>query len=289
MVANIFKKLGLAGVACIASASIGQAFAADLSPAYKAMPVKAVAPVANWTGLYIGGNVGYGWDSGSTAISGSTNNPGLAPGLAAIFAAGSYPAALSSSAKGVIGGGQIGYNWQMPSQWLIGLEADLQGSAIKGTTSQTQTPAFFDSTATSVTKSIDWFGTVRGRVGFLATPELLLYGTGGLAYGQTKSSFSTTDLTNGCVANATLCANGSSSSVRAGWTAGAGAEAMLGSNWSAKLEYLYVDLGRYSPSVTASTLPAVVFFNTSAQFHEQTVRVGLNYHFNWTGPVVAKY
>ena len=146
-----------------------------------------------------------------------------------------------------------------------------------------------DSTSTGVTKSIDWFGTVRGRVGFLATPQVLLYGTGGLAYGQTKSSFTTTDVTFGCIANATLCANGSSSSVRAGWTAGAGAEAMLGSNWSAKLEYLYVDLGRYSPSISTSTLPAVVFFNTSAQFHEQVVRVGLNYHFNWTGPVVAKY
>jgi outer membrane immunogenic protein len=289
MIANVFKKLGLAGVACIAAAWIGPALAADLSPAYKAMPMKAVAPVSNWTGLYIGGNVGYGWDSGSTGISGTTNNPGLAPGLAAIFAAGSYPAALSTSAKGVIGGGQIGYNWQMPSQWLIGLEADLQGSGITGSASQTQTPAFFDSTSTGVTKSIDWFGTVRGRVGFLATPQVLLYGTGGLAYGQTKSSFTTTDVTFGCIANATLCANGSSSSVRAGWTAGAGAEAMLGSNWSAKLEYLYVDLGRYSPSISTSTLPAVVFFNTSAQFHEQVVRVGLNYHFNWTGPVVAKY
>jgi len=289
MIANAFKKLGLAGLACIAAASIGPAFAADLSPAYKAMPMKAVAPVATWTGLYIGGNVGYGWDSGSTGISGSTTNPALAPGLAAIFAAGSYPAALSTSAKGVIGGGQIGYNWQMPSQWLIGLEADLQGSGITGSASQTLTPALLPSTSTGVTKSIDWFGTVRGRVGFLATPEVLLYGTGGLAYGQTKSSFNTTDLTNGCVANATLCANGSSSSVRAGWTAGAGAEAMLGSNWSAKLEYLYVDLGRYSPSFSSSTFPSVVFFNTSAQFHEQTVRVGLNYHFNWTGPVVAKY
>jgi outer membrane immunogenic protein len=288
MVAKFFKMLGLASVACIAAASIGPAFAADLSPAYKAMPVKAVAPVSNWTGFYVGGNVGYGWDSGSTSISALSTDPVLAPVLAAILAAGSYPAALSTSAKGVIGGGQIGYNWQLPSQWLIGLEADLQGSGIKGTTSQTLTPALFSVTSTGVTKSIDWFGTVRGRVGFLATPQLLLYGTGGLAYGQTKSSFTTTDLTNGCVANVSLCANGSSSSVRAGWTAGAGAEAMLGSNWSAKLEYLYVDLGRNSLSVPASTVPAIVF-NTSAQFHEQTVRAGLNYHFNWTGPVVAKY
>jgi outer membrane immunogenic protein len=289
MIANVFKKLGLAGVACVAAVSIGPALAADLSAAYKApMLMKAVAPVSTWTGLYIGGNVGYGWDSGSTGISALSTDPALAPFLAATLAAGSYPAALSTSGKGVIGGGQIGYNWQMPSQWLIGLEADLQGSGIKGSASQTLTPALFPTTSTGVTKSIDWFGTVRGRVGFLATPEVLLYGTGGLAYGQTKTSFTTTDLTNGCIANGSLCANGSSSSVRAGWTAGAGAEAMLGSNWSAKLEYLYVDLGRNSLSIPSSTFPAIVF-NTTAQFHEQTVRVGLNYHFNWTGPVVAKY
>jgi outer membrane immunogenic protein len=287
MVANIVKKLGLASIGWFAAASFGAAVAADLPPAYKA-PVKAVAMVSNWTGLYIGGNVGYGWDSGATGISALSTDPTLAPALAAVLAAGSYPASLSSSAKGAIGGGQIGYNWQMPSQWLIGIEADLQGSGIKGSASQTLSPAFFDTTSTGVTKSIDWFGTLRGRLGLLATPQVLLYGTGGLAYGQTKTSFTTTDLTIGCIPGASLCANGSSSSVRAGWTAGAGAEAMLGSNWSAKLEYLYVDLGRRSLSIPASTIPAIAF-NTSAQFREQIVRVGLNYHFNWAGPVVARY
>jgi outer membrane immunogenic protein len=287
MVARIVKKLSLASIVLIAAAS-SAAVAADLSPAYK-MPVKALAPTLNWSGFYLGGNIGYGWDSGSTAISGSTNNPALAPAIAAIFAAGSYPASLSSNAKGVIGGGQIGYNWQMPSSWLVGLEADIQGSGIKGSTSQTMFPVGFDTTATTAGKSIDWFGTVRARLGFLLTPQWLLYGTGGLAYGQTKTTFVTTDLTGGCVANATLCANGSSSGVRTGWTAGGGVEAMLGSNWSAKLEYLYLDLGRRSASISTSTLPGTVFFNSSAQFHEQTVRLGLNYHFNWAGPVVAKY
>jgi outer membrane immunogenic protein len=285
---KIVRKLGLlAGAVSIAAACSGAAVAADLSPAYKA-PVKAIAPAANWSGLYIGGNVGYGWDSGSTGISAASTDPALAPALAAIVGAGSYPAALSPSAQGVIGGAQIGYNWQLPSQWLVGLEADLQGSGIKGSDSQTRSPAFFDATSTGVTKSIDWFGTVRGRVGFLATPQWLLYGTGGLAYGQTKSSFTTTDLTTGCVPNATFCANGASSDVRTGWTAGAGAEAMLAPNWSVKVEYLYVDLGRRSMNIPASTVPAIVF-STSTPFREQIVRVGLNYHFDWTGPVVAKY
>jgi outer membrane immunogenic protein len=285
---KIVRELGLAGVVLIAAAGSGAAVAADLSSAYKA-PVKAIAPVAIWNGFYVGGNVGYGWDSSSTtSISAASTDPALAPAVAAIVGAGSYPAALSPSAQGVIGGGQIGYNWQLPSPWLIGLEADLQGSGIKGSDSQTRSPALFDMTSTGVTKSIDWFGTVRGRVGFLATPQWLFYGTGGLAYGQTKSSFTTTDLTAGCVPNATLCANGASSGIRTGWTAGAGAEAMLAPNWSVKVEYLYVDLGRRSMNIPASTLPAVVFGSSTA-FREQIVRAGLNYHFNWTGPVVAKY
>jgi outer membrane immunogenic protein len=286
-VLNIIKKLGLAGVVWIAAASAGAAVAADLSPAYKAR-VAAVAPAPTWTGFYIGGNVGYGWDSGSTGISALSTDPALAPILAAILGAGSYPAALSPSAKGVIGGGQIGYNWQSSSQWLIGLEADLQGSGIRGSAGQALSPALFDATSTSVTKSIDWFGTVRGRVGFLVTPQWLLYGTGGLAYGQTRSSFNTTDLTVGCIPLGSLCATGASSGVRTGWTAGAGAEAMLVPNWSVKLEYLYVDLGRRTMNAPAFTVPAIVF-STSTSFREQIVRVGLNYHFDWTGPVVARY
>ena len=129
---------------------------------------------------------------------------------------------------------------------------------------------------------------VRGRIGLLPTQQLLLYVTGGLAYGQTKASFNTTDVPFGCIPNATICANGASSSVRAGWTVGAGAEAMLAPNWSVKAEYLYIDLGNRSLSVPAFTVPAIVF-TTSTPFHEQIARVGLNYHFNWAGPVVAKY
>ena len=153
----------------------------------------------------------------------------------------------------------------MPSQWLIGLEADLQGSAIKGTTSQTQTPAFLDSTTTSVTKSIDWFGTVRGRVGYLITPTLLLYGTGGFAYGGVDAF--------------------QQSSTFTGWTAGGGVEWLFAPHWSAKAEYLYVNLTSSGNNGGGS------LWQVSNNIHPQinVVRVGVNYHFNWTGPVVAKY
>jgi outer membrane immunogenic protein len=284
------KKLALASVVGIAAISAGAAVAADLPAAYR-LPVKAVVapPAPSWTGFYIGGNVGYGWDNTSSGVSAASTDPTLAPALAAELAAGVYPTSLSPSAKGVIGGGQVGYNWQLASQGLIGLEADLQGSGIKGSASQTLSAPLFDTTSTGVTKSIDWFGTVRGRLGLLVTPQWLLYGTGGFAYGQAKSSFSTTDLTAGCVPpGISICAAGASSGVRTGWTAGAGAEAMLTPNWSVKVEYLYVDLGSSALSIPSSTIPAIVF-GTSTTFREQIARVGVNYHFDWNGPVVARY
>ncbi|WP_204277303.1 outer membrane protein, partial [Klebsiella oxytoca] len=78
---------------------------------------------------------------------------------------------------------QIGYNWLAAPRWVVGLEADLQASGIRGSAYQVTTPPFADQTGTGVSKSIGWFGTVRGRVGFLIDPQWLLYATGGLAYG----------------------------------------------------------------------------------------------------------
>ncbi len=206
------KKLALAGVVA-AGVALGPAHAADLAPTYKA-PVKAFAPVQTWDGFYVGGNVGYDWSTGSTGISALSTDPALAAPLAAFIAAGSFPTSLSPSAKGVIGGIQAGYNWQVAPQWLVGL-----------------------ATSTTVTKGIDWFGTVRGRVGVLVAPQWLLYGTGGFAYGRTKSSFSTTDVTSGCGVGLTICASGASSGTSTGWTAGAGTEVMFAPNWSFKAEY----------------------------------------------------
>lgn len=285
MLSSGARKLTLAGAACMAVLAISSAGAADLAPVYRKAPVMALAPT--WTGFYIGGNVGYGWDKGSSGLSAFATDPVIAPALADVLAAGSYPSSFSPNARGVIGGGQIGYNWQVSPQWLFGLETDLQASDIKGSVSQTLFPALFDTTSTSFTKSIEWFGTVRGRVGFLVNPQWLLYGTGGLAYGRTKTTFGTVDVTSGCIVGGTICAGGSLSDVHVGWTAGAGVEAMVAPNWSVKLEYLYVDLGKQTFDIPSFTVP--VTFTTSTHFQEHIVRGGLNYHFNWGGPVVARY
>ena len=161
----------------VASFSVASALAADLPlRTYTKAPVY-VEPVYDWTGFYIGLNGGYSWGNSSNT-----------------FTAGTLPVTTASQhMNGWVFGGQAGYNWQM-SQWLFGLETDIQGSGIKGTATQALTPALFDATSTAVTKPIDWFGTVRGRLGVLATPQWLLYATGGLAYGQTKTGFTTTML-----------------------------------------------------------------------------------------------
>jgi outer membrane immunogenic protein len=139
------------------------------------------------------------------------------------------------------------------------------------------------------TYKLDWFGTVRGRVGLLATPQLLLYATGGLAYGHVGANAPTIGLGWG--------------GTHAGWTVGGGGEYLFSNNWSIKLEYLYMDLGNFGgASVTTTTTtnalstPAVGFntvttlVSTAAwrtHFTDNIVRVGINYHFS--GPVVAKY
>lgn len=274
MLTSVSKKLVLASVAWIAVTCGGAAVAAD----FPVRPIVVAAPVPNWAGLYLGGNIGYGWDSGSVVFPLRAVDPLLAGFVADATAAGMFPASLSPSAHGVIGGVQIGYNWLASPRWVIGLEADLQASGIKGSASQTMMPLFFDPTATGVTKSIGWFGTVRGRVGFLIDPQWLIYATGGLAYGETKLGFNTIDVPFGCLIGGTICANSTSSAVRVGWTVGAGVEAMLTPNWSFKLEYLYVDLGRRTADVSATTAPLI--FGTSAGFREQIVRIGFNYHFN---------
>src|SRR5262249_44495862 len=139
----------------------GPALAADLAtkPLYKAAP--AVVPVFSWTGFYIGGNVGYGWGDGKTDVS---------PGPNAATFVNLLPQTLSAKPDGVIGGGQFGYNWQTGT-WVWGLETDFQGSGVKGTV--TEAPIIQNNGTAfpgagnniTITQKLDWFGTVRGRLG----------------------------------------------------------------------------------------------------------------------------
>lgn len=148
----------------------------------------------------------------------------------------------------------------------------------------------------SVNTAVDYLGTVRGRLGFLVTPTLLIYGDGGFAYGgvhegvDIASTFPPTGL-------GLSPAFGSVTNTRTGWTAGGGLEWLFSPNWSLKAEYLYYDLGRVTFGVgglTQFTERPALFTDlpvASTRFNGHIVRVGLNYHFDWWGPapVVAKY
>ena len=189
----------LLSAACLLGMAIS-ASAADLAARpYTKAPVM-VADVYNWTGFYIGGNVGYSWGR-------SEDTSTLANGAGTVL----FTSFDSTNLDGIVGGGQIGYNWQ--SQSLVwGLEADIQGTDEKGSRAFTCptgictpfVPIVFNgigvpvaririgtpgpAVPVSLNQSLDWFGTARGRIGFLVSPRILFYGTGGLAYGEVKSS-----------------------------------------------------------------------------------------------------
>jgi outer membrane immunogenic protein len=258
-------KVVLGAVAALGLAtSVSVATAADLR-----MPVKAPAmvPVYNWTGFYVGGNIGYSF--GRSRHDWSAIGPGGTVGLTG---------SNSHNLDGVVGGGQIGYNWQV-TNWVVGLEADFQGTGERGSNSGiclatiACTRSFFD-----VSQRLEWFGTLRGRVGYTVAPTWLLYGTGGLAYGHVKT---TVDATIAGVAG-----TAGSSETAVGYTVGGGIEAALGGNWTGKAEYLYVDLGKVSGSYAAQAGT----LQLDSRVTDHVLRFGVNYHFPAAmGPVVAKY
>jgi len=157
-----------------------------------------------------------------------------------------------------------------------------------------QSPTAIVTQTTTAQQSTDWYGTVRGRLGWLATPNLLLFGTGGFAYGRVSDSanvaFSTsvsivspiTGFAFSCAAGP--CYLGSSSAIRTGWTAGGGLEWLLDQHWSAKIEYQFVDLGTETVLLTAlcsGTNCGGKISSFNAVFHDRfnVVRLGLNYRF----------
>jgi outer membrane immunogenic protein len=262
----------LAAFAVISLSSV--ASAADLpvkAPVYKAPVYKApvVAPYI-WTGFYAGANIGYSWGNANGNISD--------PSLTLFGLPGSFP--ISLKPDGLIGGGQIGYNWQANNTWVFGLEADFQGSAEKDSTSFSDPWAapnspYTGTLAQTIEAKILWFGTVRGRVGVLVTPTILLYGTGGLAYGGTSVSGS--GIVAGAITGTSYTLSNSKTSV--GWTLGAGVEGAIPntSNWTWKLEYLYLDLGSQSGSGMDAVFSTNYTWNV--KFTDNIVRVGVNYRF----------
>jgi|SRR5665213_236725 len=247
--------------------------AADLAARpYTKAPPMAAAEVYNWTGFYIGGHVGYGWGRSTTDT---------------FSAAGALLDTTSNDPGGAFGGGQIGYNWQFSPNWLIGVEADGSVSDIRGTTTTCSATGCASGTGTT-----EDFGTVRGRLGYVIN-SVLLYGTGGWAWSESK-----TDRTVTCVvAGGGICPGGpspsaltgavaSASGSQSGWVAGAGVEWMFAPHWTAKLEYQHMEFDNVARDLSYPGFPTAFRHNVSDS-RIDTVRVGVNYIFG--GPSVTRY
>ena len=235
------RRLSAALIAAVSAVAFTQiASAADLprkAPAYTPPPPP---PVYSWPGFYIGANIGGGW--GGRDVDYSPNDP-LANSL---FLAGGAPPPASFTTSGVIGGIQAGYNWQFDSRWLVGFETDFDWLGMKGSgsTSGVYAPYFLAPFSAPVEEQINWFGTVRARLGYLPMDNLLIFATGGFAYGRVEQSGSWTT-SNGfavmsgvfsiwCTSNVT-CFAGSSSDIATGWTVGGGLEYACGRDGRLKL------------------------------------------------------
>jgi outer membrane immunogenic protein len=286
-----FRCAALAAVAVISIASA--ASAADL-PAKAPMYTKApmVAPAFSWTGFYIGVNGGYGWNDPTVTY--TPNDPGAALGCGV----GCIPPA-SFNMSGGLAGGQIGYNWQFSPKWLVGVEADFDWSRINGSASSNFNLNSYGPGTFTASETVKSFGTLRGRLGFIPTDSLLVFGTGGLAYGHVNTSAVMPGPAVGIGANGAggfsyvcgtatgqaNCFNGASSQTMVGWTIGAGGEYRITNNFTLKAEYLYANLGRTSINTVATTTFGGVGSPASYNANFGTVsfnvvRLGLNYKFN---------
>jgi len=254
------QRVAIAGILAIVAGH--DALGADLPR--KAPAIAPAAPIAlSWTGFYVGAHAGYSWGRWDGDL---TFDPGTGPIV--VF----DPSPRKIDANGWLAGGQIGFNYQINS-FVLGLEADASWTNLKGNGSFNTIPGDVN---WAIENQLDWFGTVRGRAGF-AVNNFLFYGTGGLAFGQTKANQVVTNIIPCCL----VTAGGSTNENHIGWTAGAGVEWMYSRNWSFKVEYLYVDLGsadyRFIGTTfvgtphTTDSFPADLAFNI--------VPAGVNYRF----------
>jgi outer membrane immunogenic protein len=246
---------------------IGAASAADLAvrpnsaaPVYRAPPV-------SWSGCYIGGNVGGGWDRFNAAEVGFAGVP-----TPFLDFGGNHGSSL-------IGGGQIGCDYQFASNWVIGI----QGQAEFGTINSSNAVAAFPGIAAQF--NLKNFETLTGRVGYAMTPAVLAYVKGGAAWASASAAAT---IPTGIAAE-------TASFTLTGYTVGGGLEWMFAPGWSVFGEYNYMDFGTRNVDFLSTGLvpgfgAAGALADTAAVRHTiQTATVGVNYKFNWGGPVVAKY
>ncbi len=259
-------RLTFALVAAVSTIALTQvASAADVGrPVYKAPP----PPVSSWTGCYIGGNIGYGWGRETVSIP----NLGETTGVPVLEGVSFGP--VTGDTSGVLGGGQVGCNYQFAPNWVVGIEGDGEAADIKGdrTESFSFTP-FMGAPPKTVTGTAhgqtDWIASVTGRLGW-TWDSVMLYAKGGAAWASDKYSADLPAFNEHIETSVT----------RPGWTVGGGVEWAFWDNWSAKAEYDYYDF-----STRNLTLPGTIFgvpeVLPGIDIREtiSTVKVGIDYRF----------
>jgi len=257
---------------CALAISIFPAMAADMP--LKARPRPPVS-LYSWTGCYLGGSVGGVWRQNDTTTITVADG---GSGAAAAAAAGAIPTAFSYGGSSWLAGGQAGCNYQA-SNWVLGVETDISGTELNGNRGiATNVPPFFPAVS-SVSQDINWIGTTRARLG-ATWSNVLLYGTGGVAYANTSYTYALSNIAGGGV----VATAATDATTQVGWTAGGGVEVGFGA-WSLKGEYLYYDLGSHTLTAACSSViggctgTAATSFSTHFSNNGSIARVGLNYRF----------
>jgi outer membrane immunogenic protein len=233
------------GIAVLATLIAAPAFAADMAVKAPMAPV----PVASWTGCYLGGNVGGAWQHNSTY------DP-----IAAV-------ATGSDSSSGIIGGGQVGCDYQFANNWVIGIQDMFDGANLNSS------HYYAGSTTETLGINTRWVDTLTGRLGYSITPQTLLYLKGGAAWAHVNY----TD------ADPTVPYSGQANVTRSGWTLGGGLEYAFLRNWSAFAEYGYIGLGNHNVSLTYNCGGACGFPNPytyTVSHNISEVLLGVNYRFH---------
>ena len=269
-------------VAAVSLLTAGAASAADM--AVKAAPIPPA--IFSWTGFYIGGFVG-----GATADGDAWASEPVLVGTTGVFYNGTGTPTTYGLGSSFIGGGTIGYNWQMPgSNFVLGVEGEVGYLHLTGARQDVNARLTGLSPIDSVnsTRLGDWYGVLAGRLGWSAN-RALFYLKGGVAFVDHNYSFN-----DSCVgAGAPGCGGGflvinRGSDVQVTYAAGAGIEYAFTNNWSLKGEYLYLGTQKSYSSSATTTIPAgILYTNTNSDPGIHTGKIGINYR--WGGPVVARY
>ena len=271
-------RLGSA-VFALVSLAASAAGAADL-PTTKAPPAPApyVPPAFSWTGFYIGGNVGGAWGDGSLKTETSVAGVPMFTNI--------IPNNFHNAATSVIGGGQAGYNWQFGQggfgqfgQGVFGIETDIDWTGIDRAASVTLAGPGPFTTTTFARTEVNWIGTTRGRLGYAFGYEnrVLVFGTGGVAYGGVQNNGSVT------INGVTDAWSGSNSPTLVGWTAGGGIEYAITNNITIRGEYLFYDLGSqktvFAPNGAAAADFPGTTFTAKANYDGSIARGAINWKF----------